>query len=162
MGDLPINQWVYIENFERGKMFAASTKKYGEDHVVEAGYHSFTNEDKCRWRLHMVDGHCYIENKLRGFMFAASTDKKDNDHVVECNPSVNTLEAAVNAGFKKDKWKWIITREESGFRIQNMAYGALFAASTDKDGHDHIVETNPQDAHNSKKKYFWNLLIITE
>ena len=164
MNSLPTNKWIYIENLKRGRMFAASSKKSGKDHVVETCNTSYKNEDKCKWRIHKQDNSevYYIENKLRGFMFAASSDKEGNDHIVECRPSIDTFKKAVDAGKERDKWKWIIKKVDNNYIIENVANGAMFAASTDKDGTDNFVETRPQSSINTEKKWLWEMLILNE
>lgn len=153
------NKWVYINNLAYGQLFAATTDKKDDDHIVETGAGGHT-ENKYWWMIYEQDGSYYLENKVQGFMFAAAGDKKDDDHIVECRPSVNTLSEAVAAGANSTKWQWHISSSDKGLLIVNKGYGQMFAAAGDKIDNDHIVEARPGTEGITEDKFVWNLEVI--
>lgn len=153
------NEWVYIYNYANNQMFAASSDKKDDDHLVETGSGGRT-DDKYQWMIHEYQGDYFIQNRVRGFMFAASGDKKGSDHLVECRPTIASLKSAVHANEESNKWSWRMAETDLGLLFINNQHGQMFAANSDKIGDDHLVETNPDSVSESGSKYLWRLELI--
>jgi len=156
--EIKLNQWVYIENFKYGRLFAADSKKDEGDHVVETDLASKSGE-KYEWMIYQSGSDYFIQNKLYGFMFSTDKDKDKGDHYSECDPNIQTLSQAISKSEDNTKWIWDIQSSSPGLIISNRRYGQMFAADGTKDGGDHIVETRP----NSKDigaKWVWSITDI--
>ncbi|WP_299494548.1 hypothetical protein [uncultured Shewanella sp.] len=154
---LILNEWVYVTNVGFGQMFAATTDKDGDDHIVEVGKGGQT-ADKYQWKIYKNDGYYFIQNKSQGFMFSATGKKYGDDHVVECRPSLVTLESAIKNNQTNNKWSWKIKQQGNDLLIVNNRQGQLFAAHKDLKGEDHVVETQPGSEFNTDSKFIWTLV----
>ncbi|AQR64020.1 hypothetical protein BXU06_02300 [Aquaspirillum sp. LM1] len=156
--EIKLNQWIYLENFNHGRLFAADADKIDNDHLVETDPTGKTG-DKYQWMIHQVGSDYFIQNRSHGFMFSADGDKKGSDHLVECDPKVITLAQAISKGKDSSKWKWTLSASPTELLITNQRYGQMFAADEDKKGNDHLVETRP-NGRDSGGKWAWAITEI--
>jgi len=137
-------------------MFAADTDKKGSDHLVETRPSSCAkpngSDAKFLWEISDAgNGSYHIRNGQYGYIFAADKDKSDNDHLVEARPD------ATSSDLSQDKFKWRISKAGNYYAIENVKYGATFAADSDSKDGDHIVEASPEDSASDKGqvKFKW-------
>ncbi len=101
----------FIENKKYGFMFAASTDKKGDDHIVECDPEikdlalakaKYDENYKWGWGIKELDGEAFnleIHNRKYGTLFAATTDRSGDDHLVEV-----TKEGVPATGVYKRMW----------------------------------------------------------
>lgn len=160
-----------IINAARNYLFVADEKKDGKDHIAEcrpnaSDYSKTLDQDKFWWKLEEITGEmsgglqCYrILNAEYGYLFATDKDVKggasaDEDHWVAARKNPSTGDLA------NPKFKWTIARigrRVDWCAVKNVAYGHMFAAGSDMDGTDHIVECRPSGDHDDLK-FGWFVL----
>lgn len=145
-----------IVNASRNYIFAAD----GDDHPVEArsdvsnAAHSL-DQKKFWWKLEAIpdemdDGkQCYyIINEEYGYLFVKDKKTKDHDHRVSARQ-------VPNKNFLKDKnFRWTISKRDRLLdwnNINNLLYGRMFAAGSETDGSDHVIECRPSGDHDDLK-----------
>jgi len=94
-----------------------------------------------------------IQNLKYGFVFAADKDMKDNDHIVEARPGTSESDKG------QEKFIFALVPQKLGYyQIQNKKYGYIFAANSDTDDGDHLVEAHPNFEDDDKNR--WSIIEV--
>ena len=150
-----------IVNASRNYLYAAD----GNDHTAEArsdvsDTSTSLYQKKFWWKLEAIPGEmddgkqCYhIINEEYGYLFAMDKKTKDRDHRV-------VARQVTNKNYLKDKnFKWTISKRDRRLdwsNVNNLAYGRMFAAGSETDGGDHIIECRPSgDSDELKFRWFF-------